>query len=80
MAARDLPVRPSVTQYKKQAKKLLKRWKASDPQRTSRLADAQHAIAREYGFNTVEPGWLSDENAQANPRMVAALSGKTRDS
>ena len=28
----------------------------------------------------VEPRWLDDENAQANPRMFAALSGKTRDS
>jgi ankyrin repeat protein len=27
----------------------------------------------------VEPGMLSNENAQANPRMFAALSGKTRD-
>jgi ankyrin repeat protein len=28
----------------------------------------------------VETGWLSDENARANPRMFAALTGKTRDS
>jgi hypothetical protein len=28
----------------------------------------------------VEPGMLNDENARANPRMFAALSGKTRDS
>ncbi|HEY6292486.1 MAG TPA: ankyrin repeat domain-containing protein [Terriglobia bacterium] len=28
----------------------------------------------------VEPGWLSDENAHANPRMFAALTGKNRDS
>ena len=28
----------------------------------------------------VEPGWLSDDNARANPRMFAALTGKTRDS
>jgi ankyrin repeat protein len=28
----------------------------------------------------VEAGWLNDENARADPRMFAALSGKTRDS
>ncbi len=28
----------------------------------------------------VEPEWLSDENVQANSRMVAALTGKTRES
>jgi ankyrin repeat protein len=29
---------------------------------------------------TVEPGWLRDEVARAHPRMLAALTGKTRDS
>jgi ankyrin repeat protein len=52
MAARNLPARPNLAQYKKQAKELLKRWKASDPETTSKLADAQHAIAREHGFDT----------------------------
>jgi len=28
---------------------------------------------------TVEPGWLNDENAHADPRMFRALTGKTRD-
>jgi hypothetical protein len=28
----------------------------------------------------VEPGWLSGENSVANPHMLTALSGKTRDS
>jgi hypothetical protein len=28
----------------------------------------------------VEPGWLSDESTRANPRLFAALTGKTRDS
>ncbi len=27
----------------------------------------------------VEPGWLSDENARANPRMIAALGGRPHD-
>jgi ankyrin repeat protein len=52
MAARDLPARPNLEQYKKQAKELLKRWKASDPRTTRKLADAQHAIAREHGWDT----------------------------
>jgi ankyrin repeat protein len=52
MATRDLPVRPNLEQYRKQTKELLKRWKASDPQTTRKLADAQHAIAREHGFDT----------------------------
>jgi hypothetical protein len=52
MAARDLPTRPNLEQYRKQAKELLKRWKASDAQTTRKLADAQHAIAREHGFDS----------------------------
>jgi hypothetical protein len=52
MAVRDLPSHPNLEQYRKQAKELLKRWKASDPKTTRKLADAQHAIAREHGFDT----------------------------
>src|SRR6266446_5309477 len=52
MSAHDLPSRPNLEQYKKQAKELLKRWKASDPRTTRKLADAQHAIARDHGFDT----------------------------
>ena len=52
MAARDLPPRPNLEQYKKQAKDLLKRWKSAEPRAKRVLADAQHAIAREHGFDT----------------------------
>src|SRR2546427_396267 len=52
MAVRDLPSRPNLEQYRKQVKELLKRWKASDPKTTRQLADAQHAIARDHGFDT----------------------------
>ncbi len=52
MPARDLPSRPNLEQYKKQAKDLLKQWKAAAQQTVRKLADAQHAIAREYGFET----------------------------
>jgi hypothetical protein len=52
MAARDLPARPNLEQYRKQAKELLKGWKASDPKTMRKLADAQHAIARDHGFDS----------------------------
>jgi hypothetical protein len=52
MPARDLPARPNLDQYKKQAKDLLKRWKSADPTTTRKLADAQFVIAREHGFET----------------------------
>src|SRR2546428_112653 len=52
MPARDLPSRPNLEQYRKQAKDLLKRWKTSDPKTTRNLADAQHAIAHDHGFDT----------------------------
>ena len=65
MPARDLPVRPNLDQYKKQAKDLLKRWKAADPKTTRKLADAQFAVAGEHGFET----W------KAFTDQIARLSG-----
>ncbi len=58
MSARQLPLHPSLEQYKKQAKELLERCKSGDAEAqrrvkkaaTYRLADAQFAIAREHGF------------------------------
>src|SRR5215470_5077736 len=52
MSPRELPARPNLDQYRKQAKDLLKSWKADDPQTTQKLADAQFTIAREHGFAT----------------------------
>src|SRR4051812_32329562 len=52
MPARELPARPNLEQYKKQAKDLLKGWKAADPGTKRQLADAQFEIAREHGFDT----------------------------
>jgi hypothetical protein len=43
-----LPPRPSLDHLKKQAKQRLERLHASSPR--AQLADAQHALAREYGF------------------------------
>jgi ankyrin repeat protein len=52
MPARELPARPNLEQYKKQAKDLLKGWKSADPKTKKKLADAQFEIAREHGFDT----------------------------
>lgn len=46
--SRSLPPHPNLTHLKKQAKDLLKDLKQQNP--ALKLADAQHALAREYGF------------------------------
>src|SRR5262249_15271947 len=46
--SRDLPARPNLEHLRKQAKDLLSELQQRDP--ALQLADAQHAIAREYGF------------------------------
>jgi len=46
--SRNLPPHPNLEHLKKQAKDLLHDLKQRDP--ALKLADAQHAIAREYGF------------------------------
>ncbi len=48
--SRDLPARPHLEHLRKQAKELLASLQQQDPR--SRLADAQHQIAREYGFES----------------------------
>jgi len=52
MPARELPARPNLEQYRKQAKDLLKNWKSSDPSTARKLADAQFEIAQQHGFDT----------------------------
>jgi ankyrin repeat protein len=47
--SRRLPDRPSLEQLRKQAKEHLDALRAGDP--SAKLADAQHALAREYGFD-----------------------------
>jgi ankyrin repeat protein len=47
---RRLPERPSLEQLRKQAKEHLDKLRAADP--SARLSDAQHALAREYGFDS----------------------------
>jgi ankyrin repeat protein len=61
MDAKELPARPSLEQYRKQAKDLVKSCKSGDPEAMRRaqphgalrtLADAQFIIAREHGFES----------------------------
>jgi hypothetical protein len=46
--SRNLPDRPNLEFLKNEAKALLDSWQRTDP--AAQLADAQHALAREYGF------------------------------
>jgi hypothetical protein len=46
--SRNLPPHPDLDHLRKQAKSLLQDLKRQDP--TAKLADAQHVIARDYGF------------------------------
>ena len=46
--SRDLPSRPDLEHLKKQAKALLRSMRERDANAT--LADALHALARDYGF------------------------------
>jgi hypothetical protein len=46
--SRQLPSRPNLDFLRKQAKELLEDLQRQDP--STQLADAQHALAREYGF------------------------------
>jgi len=72
--ALSLPARPSLEQLRKQAKELLKSYRADDPSTVARfqshhpraipekglaLADAQLVLAREYGF----PSWAKLKHA-----------------
>src|ERR1051325_8009284 len=53
MMSRELPANPNVEHLKKQAKALLGEWHDQGASPQAMLAEAQHAIAREYGF----PSW-----------------------
>lgn len=48
--ARELPARPHLDHLRKQAKALLRDRQHADPHTTWQLADAQHELARDYGF------------------------------
>ncbi len=65
--SRDLPARPNLDHLKKQAKELLQTLKEQDPD--AQLADAQHALAREYGFTSWPrlKAHVESETAAPNP-------------
>jgi hypothetical protein len=90
--SRALPAHPNLDHLKKQAKDLLPDLQQQHP--GSKLADALHAIAREYGFTTWpvlkahveslprEPASAAEPAAPANPfvgRWTANLSKSKRD-
>lgn len=49
---KNLPSSPNLDHLRKQAKHLLKSWRDADPADPRKLADAQHALAQDYGFKT----------------------------
>jgi hypothetical protein len=65
--SRDLPPRPNLDHLKKQAKELLQTLKQQDPD--AQLADAQHALALEYGFASWPrlKAHVESETAAQNP-------------
>src|SRR5262245_2207038 len=58
----SLPEHPNLEHLKKQAKALLAELQRRDPH--ARLADAQHAVAREYGFSSWSKLKASIESAR----------------
>ena len=65
---RLLPERPSLEQLRKQAKEHLDVLRAADP--SASLAAAQHALAREYGFDSWPKLVHHVESAQPERRML----------
>jgi hypothetical protein len=75
--SRDLPPRPDLAHLKKQAKALLRELRQRDAHAS--LADALHALARDYGFASwpklkahVESGAASSPPAPLFPRFTEA--------
>ena len=67
-ASRRLPDRPSLEQLRKQAKEYLGELRSSDPAMT--LSSAQHALAREYGFESWPKLVHHVESAQPERRLL----------
>ena len=65
---RYLPERPSLEQLRKQAKEHLDTLRATDP--SANLAAAQHALAREYGFESWPKLVHHVESVQPGHRML----------
>jgi hypothetical protein len=72
--SRQLPARPSLEHLRKQAKDLLDVWQQGNP--TARLADAQHALAVEYGFASWPRLKAHVERRQSEARAARPLAGR----
>ena len=68
--SRDLPAHPNLDHLKKQAKEGLRDLQQRNPD--AKLADAQHAIAREYGFASWPRLKAHLESLPANPAVVGS--------
>src|SRR5690348_5201695 len=64
--SRELPENPNIEHLKKQAKALLREWQDTGARPQAKLAEAQHEVAREYGF----PSW---------PKLQAHVARVARD-
>ena len=72
---RRLPERPSLEQLRKQAKERLDEMRAADP--SAKLADAQHALARDYGFESWPKLVHHVESAPPERRMLQPAALKS---
>lgn len=72
--SRNLPARPSLEYLKKEAKELLDDLQRRDP--VARLADAQHALAREYGFASWPKLKAHVESASGAGSLPHPLAGR----
>ena len=78
--SRDLPARPSLEHLKKQAKETLRSLASDSASVRPTLADAQHLIAREYGFlNWAALKTHVESLAQADPSEMLAAAVRTND-
>jgi hypothetical protein len=71
-SSRRLPDRPSLEQLRKQAKEHLDTLRATDPSAT--LSTAQHALAREYGFENWPALWSDFNSPGCNIRRCGCRS------
>jgi hypothetical protein len=74
----ELPPRPSLDHLRKQAKERLNRLREQSPSAT--LSDAQHHLAREYGFASWPKLKAHVEAAAASPPLFPRLTSKARES
>jgi hypothetical protein len=72
--SRQLPTRPDLEHLKKQAKDLLEQLQQTNP--AAQLADAQHSIAREYGFASWPKLKAHVESQRLRAGAASSLDGR----